>query len=1515
MAEEAVAAAEASGAPTSSPPPTNGEAPPQAADGATPPPVSEELLPPPLRGLKILPPLQKAGSNTTRDELLDAVALPPIRLEEPVSSIRGALADVIGYSHLTNYRFELEPATPSSAGSSTNNDKKDTSPAPFVESPYTGPNAVVSVPAAIKSLNEDGGRLLLSQSSDTRTSAILDDYGELLPLVEKGLQDGSALRIVLERYDAAAVKDHVARLRVILQGNAPSLTTLDEGSPEPIADKEEEHETSKPEKPEKTQEEQEKEKEEAKQKAAAEAKKRPKDLPYYRDDEDVVLDGTNLEDFFFLAAGEEKAMYDEISPKKIVMRTSEGPKKSKKKKNKKKDQSTTPSNGAGDHTEKKEEERPVEEVIREIIPRLNALEETARIKCSIRFSGFHPPPMARKIIGDLAYLEVNCPGEKDPIHITAVPTGFYVSRSSSTNGDYKFDPSPAAKHCFSHELLDCLIMASASFRKAWIEAVEASKERSKKMIILNQDGTFAALSRVAIRGEFSGYKEATSASASEGVDNLLQVPSWIVPVSKIEKAAPEAWNKNALHAYNPTNTEDDLSNAFGIDFRGGAMRDWNEELQGAREMPMDTINERIERARVLNKVLSDFGEASVLGVKAISEGHIAPMNPNEPTRSQVYLHNNIFFSRAIDGGVETFKIARGDKAARKSASRDVHCLGVLHRIERSGIYTLATSVIDYLGTRFVCQSILPGILNGEKTHKLMYGSVEAGTPLMWEQEMHDLLEKTLSKNLMIATRPLPREPLTDERLAEVEIAKKNSPLYLERREDEKKDEDSEPLSKTIWACAPVEAKGIKGSDQRHYVLDMTRLTPRDANWIPQDKGGTGKWEEDMNTSKKVANIPTTLEDDEWTLSVLRSELVTKYTQLCMSKYMAEKSEKEAKDKEKGEDAAKKKLSEEDLDYLASLRFNVNVFLPDIKSLEGLDDEALEQVKNDEEVTRKASIYLWDEVIPGLIVAIRNGTISVPSDGRALTELIHVHGVNCRYLGRLAQLAQAEEEKDREQNSALNEGKPVQLYRRTLPKAWLELLECEMVARAAKHVLDSYLTENGGVCAILPGQTIASFLSALISEREETAGETETRMERGGASQPDEEDLNSLTISNVGGGGDAMPSATRGRTEVWEDIENEVARRFRYNLTLFNRGGKSGRTLYIPLLRRVCQRTGVRIAAKNYEVGGKCLCSNSSGAQVAPSYPVSTADIVDIVPLIKHAAAHSEGFVPCHTGPGAPLPPLHISLPDARSALEHAHVARSRRQLQTSLELAQEAAALYQRVTETQSHPGVVGALDLMAAILFDAGEPGMAANHALKALGLLVQTGGFDTHDVVQAHLVLFNMFSAAGEMTRAIKHLRAGIYLSEVLAGPNYPELANCYHKLGSIYRDFQDLRAGLNFEIEAEQRDSPDRFLKALIQEGKALSHASVGEYKEACAAEKAVLRSFTIILGPNSDITKNSEQHLQNYTKMAVSSGNIQVANEQQQIEAQKADAIADEIAAAEAAEEAKQKKKKNKKKGKK
>jgi len=1524
-----------------------------------------------IKNLSVLPPLQDKQTNSAGY----SVALPPIRAEEPVASLRAALGEVLGFAHLTSYRLVMEnktaTATDHAAAAAPAKSNSD------VISPFTGSDAIVSIPMSFKNLYQtDEEEAAAGKESNKNSSAaaqneeiILDDYGDLQPLLELGLQDGSSFRVILERYDAGGIRDHVTRLRTLLDGNAPSTTSLVDttgqteggeidggnGDAKESAgtntvekeNKNNENDKDGNDNNEKKEHDAAAQKEEAKKKLAEKAEFMAKRLPKYAADRPITVDAKNLKDFYYLACGEEEHLLPSSTGTNTNSsnESSSSSKKKKKNKNKKKAENNkkdvaTSSNDKGDSK--------AELSLKEKSTLLNELEERTRINCTIRYSGFHPPPPRRRLMGDLAYLEVSTSDPDEPLlFITAVPTGFYVNRSKvSPAGKHQFDPSPASVPCFSHTLLDCLLQKSQSLRETWSDAIAASKERAE-LTSTSLDSPLQSLFRVAVRGDFNGFNDPSSAMASTGIDTVILRPSWLVPTP----TSGDSWNHNDLHEYNATVAENDLGNMFGMDPKLG-LKDWNDELQSAREMPKTSLNERIERARVIHKVLSEFGEAAVVGVKAICDGHVAPMNPNEPARTHVYLLNNIFFSRAVDAGVETMKVARGDAASKKSAARDAHCMGCLHRMDISGLYSLATVLVDYLGTRFVCQSIVPGILLGEKTHTLLYGAVEASCPLAWDKGLHETLEESLGKLLMVASRKVPKKPLSDELLDEIEKKRSLMNFLPEIPKDENSEDDKKA---TITICAPMEAKGIRGSDQRDYILDLVRLTPRDANWVPESQGGTGKWETAANESpsngKGKRLIPDNLEDDEFVMNVIRPELVTLMTQKKMKAYLEEKEEKKKKkDKEEEEskndgDSTKKdsdegsdkkssknaeneqkedkeekkepeeKITKEDEAYLESLRYNVNVFLPGTRSLESIDAEAYSQLKEDEERAREVATYLWDQILPSITQELRDSANNVPVDGKNLTDFLHQRGVNCRYLGQLATLAAKEEEQDRKVAQLIKSGQVKRIPRRLIPECWLDILECEMVARAARHVLDSYLTENGCAAATQPAQTIASFLSALVSSGEETAGETEMRLEKEGSSIPDDDEFNSLTMFDTGGKGDTVLPPVRSRGQIWSDIETEVARRFRYTLTLYNTSASSHRALYVPLLRRVCQRTGVRLVARNYAIGGKCLCSggNSSGGRLTASYPISPVDIVEVVPLVKHAAAHGgEGFVPYTLSASGGPPSLHIALPDAKATLEAAHYHYQARALPQALELAQEAAALYQRVTDTAMHASVARCLDLTSAILFEAGEPQMAAANAARSLGLLVQLNGFDCADVMTAHSTLSHIFLNSGVIDSGIKHLRAASYLMELMAGPRYVELCNAYHKLGSLFHECSQSADALRFYEEASTRPSCDRLMEAMISKSMAIILANLGKFKEAVDSEKKAYRLYGLLVGDDHDLTKSSVATLQKLTQMAVEQGKSKVVEDKKRLEEEAADAIASQIEADEAEESKKKKKKKGKKK---
>ena len=58
-----------------------------------------------------------------------------------------------------------------------------------------------------------------------------------------------------------------------------------------------------------------------------------------------------------------------------------------------------------------------------------------------------------------------------------------------------------------------------------------------------------------------------------------------------------------------------------------------------------------------------------------------------------------------------------------SLKHDLQGVVALNNADVPGLHTLATCVMDYMGKRIVAQSIIPGILQGEETTKLVYGSV------------------------------------------------------------------------------------------------------------------------------------------------------------------------------------------------------------------------------------------------------------------------------------------------------------------------------------------------------------------------------------------------------------------------------------------------------------------------------------------------------------------------------------------------------------------------------------------------------------------------------------------------------------------------------------------------------------------------------------------------------------------------------------------------------------------------
>ncbi|KAL5175829.1 Clustered mitochondria protein [Glycine soja] len=764
------------------------------------------------------------------------------------------------------------------------------------------------------------------------------------------------------------------------------------------------------------------------------------------------------------------------------------------------------------------------------------------IKCveSIVFSSFNPPPSYRRLVGDLIYLDV-ITLEGNKFCITGSTKMFYVNSSSANN----LDPKPSKATFEATTLVALLQKISPKFKKAFREVLEGR----------------------------------SAAHPFENVQSLLPPNSWLglYPVPDHRRDAARAENAlTLLYGNEPI----------------GMQRDWNEELQSCREFPHTSPQERILRDRALYKVTSDFVDAAINGAIGVISGCIPPINPTDPECFHMYVHNNIFFSFAIDADLEKLskkrvdansktwssgnsqsssdkastllhgesqvpnggkddgsssedlngteitqdvspeaQLAENEQATYASANNDLKGTKAYQEADVPGLYNLAMAIIDYRGHRVVAQSVLPGILQGDKSDSLLYGSVDNGKKICWNEDFHSKVSEA-AKRLHLKEH-----------------------LVLD---------GSGNLFKL---AAPVECKGIVGGDDRHYLLDLLRVTPRDANYT-----GPGS-----------------------RFCILRSELISAYCRAQAAEILKskEKNPQEAdnlvtdsqnaaeadhlvNDSQNAADAdqldSTKEEKTEDVKVLASVTtkasdgcedivFNPNVFTE--FKLAGSPEE----IAADEDNVRKVSQYLTDVVLPKFIQDLCTLEVS-PMDGQTLTEALHAHGINVRYIGKVAGGT------------------------KHLPHLW-DLCNNEIVVRSAKHIIKDLLreTEDHDLAPAL-----SHFLNCLFGSCQAPGGK-----EHAGQRSPGKHSKGQARWKGRASLRKTQPLYASISSEVlWSDIQEFAMVKYKFELP----DDARSHAKKISVIRNLCLKVGVTVAARKYDLSS--------------ATPFQTSDVLDIRPVVKHS---------------------------------------------------------------------------------------------------------------------------------------------------------------------------------------------------------------------------------------------------------------------------------------------------------
>ena len=1016
---------------------------------------------------------------------------------------------------------------------------------------------------------------------------------------------------------------------------------------------------------------------------------------------------------------------------------------------------------------------------------------------SICVSAWNPPPQHLRQKGHLLYLQLTT-NEGEQFQITSHISGFFVNKSSNS----KFDPypRPQPKSASAHSLLALIEKLSPLFQSSFNSLQE--------------------------------YNNRKDPLANFQITNTVPANPWLVLAAE-----------SSLLAHQPDLTRTQETYLMSGIENAETLRDWNEEFQSTRELPKETIQDRVFRERITSKLFADYTDAAARGAVMVARGEVAPLNPTENRDAQIFVYNNVFFSYGADG-VGTFTSEGGDDAARVAVGKDVTGIRVVNQLDIDGLFTPGTVVVDYLGKRLVGQSIVPGIFKQREPgeNQIDYGGVE-GRDVVAENEAFVPVFSKLSRHLRV----------------------KKHDVW-----------DKEGKKHTLEGS--VETKGLLGTDGRKYVLDLYRLSPLDITWIEE------YWSDVSDTDVKHLqnNYPHRM-------TILRPELIETYWRSKMGEFVKAELERRRNSAGGAEnvdskipfdtngDAESKTISNGDIqerdetgvtttekkaetDGLQervdisdfNLAFNPDVFCGQTPPSE----EEKEELFKDEKEVRSICDFLRRNIISELVSYshvlnihpltvsqvhdLREGEVGFPMDGHSLARLLHKRGINIRYLGKLATLA-------KEQNSRL--------------EALNALSVQEMIARSFKHIANHYMKR---LPAVFISSCLAHLLNCLLGADFNQAPKACL-----------DEELRAYYT-------DADWSFRDIDVRILQaKIEAEVYLRYRYTLDQ----DWADKLKHIQLLREIALKLGLQITAKDYRfsAGSKSLTNSSTNGgtnsvnhqtnglssrkkkkngdhelasqsseslSLSPSTTFSPDDIVNIIPVVKHAC------------PKSTL---------AEEALEAGKMSMMQNQKEIGQELLLESLSLHEQIYGVL-HPEVARMYHQLSMLYYQLDEKIAAVELARKAVYVSERTLGVDSNETILSYLNLGLFEHGNGNTKIALTYMKHALELWKIIYGSRHPDSITTINNAAVMLqtlKHYHDSRIWFETSLAiCEDVSGRHSVNTATLCFQLAQALALDQEAKAAVNRMRDAYSIFLSKLGPEDRNTKESESWLEQLTQNAVS-----------------------------------------------
>lgn len=1002
-------------------------------------------------------------------------------------------------------------------------------------------------------------------------------------------------------------------------------------------------------------------------------------------------------------------------------------------------------------------------------------------------SAWNPPPGPRKLHGDLMYLYVVTMEEKR-FHISACPKGFYINLSS----DDVFNPKPDNPSHLSHSLIDLLSQISPSFKRAFQQM----------------------------------QKKRTLRHAFERVATPYQVYQWTAP--------------NLEHTIDAIRAEDAFSSKLGYEEHiPGQTRDWNEELQTTRELARKTLPERLLRERAIFKVHGDFVIAATRGAMAVIDGNVLAINPGEDPKMQMFIWNNIFFSLGFDVR-DHYKELGGDVAAFVAPRNDLHGVRVYSAVDIEGLYTLGTVVVDYRGYRVTAQSIIPGILEREQEQSVVYGSIDFGKTVLSHPKYLELLRKA-GKHLKI----LPHSVINE----------RDEPVEL---------------------CSSVECKGIIGNDGRHYILDLLRTFPPDVNFLKLDIELSSELKamgfpiehkhklsclrqelleafiedryvnfirnaaqhlQQLNANKKSEenavpaeaitekgeeeNTEKTKGDSEQSKKdEVKSESEKKTADAIEHAYDAIKEaqtnvatadEKQAAEVVKRACAAVGSLKEKEFDF----RFNPDVFSPGIRHVD--DPNGPNSLTKQKKLVQEAAEFLVLKQIPAFIKEHMNHT-SPPMDGTSVTEILHSHGINVRYLGKvitmLAQVPRME-----------------YLHR---------IAVMELIVRATKHVYYAYMQNTD---AMHLSAAISHFLNCFVSSGPVSANVASDELHKTNNNNKRGKNKNKNAAKNNQKSGQVGLEnndwALITPKSLWQQIKKESSAYWDFELSCdsIETALEKYALQRVSILRAFCLKVGIQILLRDYQFESRNK----------PTF--ADEDVLNVFPIVKHIS------------------------PRASDAYNFYTTGQSKIQqglFKEGYELISEALNLLNNVFGAM-HFENGSCLRMLARLSYLLGDAQEALAIQQRAVIMSERVNGIDHPCTILEYTHLSLYCFANGQISTSLKLLYRARYLLVLICGEDHPEVALIDSNISLILHAVGEYELSLRFIEHALQLNlkyfGNKSMHVAVSYHLVARTQSCMGDFRSALNNEKETYSIYKSQLGETHEKTRESAECLRLLTQQAV------------------------------------------------